>query len=79
MSLAKDLFALAQRVALLEKVNPDDRDHETVYGYYYAKGALDYRDKLLEAIGGLPRDRSVMEAFQMLLGTFPDEYPGPNN
>ena len=56
-----------------------EKDHETVYGYYYSKGALDYRDKLLEALGALPRDRSATDAFHVLLGTYPDEYPGPSS
>ena len=75
MSLSHELFSLAQRVKLLEEAgNPTD--DETIKRYFYGKGALDYRDKLIEALGGVPRDRTAVEAFQTLLGTYPDPYPG---
>jgi hypothetical protein len=79
VSLAKDLFSIAQRVALLEKADTEDSDHETVYGYYYSKGALDYRDKLLELMGNLPTHHSALVAFQLLLETYPEDYPGPSS
>lgn len=78
-SLSEDLRRLSAELLKIAQATrqEDGKDHETVYGYYYSKGALDYRDKLLEAVGGLPKDYSASEAFQMLLGTFPDRYPGP--
>ena len=76
-SLSRDLHAIAQRVSLLENAAIGERDDETVWRYYYGKGALDFRDKLVEAIGALPADYTAKEAFQMLLATFPDPFPGP--
>ena len=76
-SLSRDLHAIAQRVSLLENAAIGERDDETVWRYYYGKGALDYRDKLVELLGAMPRDRTALEAFQLLLGTFPEPFPGP--
>ena len=75
-SLSKDLHAIAQRVQLLETAAVAERDDETVWRYYYGKGALDYRDKLIEAMGALPKDYTAVESFQVLLATFPDPFPG---
>jgi hypothetical protein len=75
-SLSEDLRVLSIQLMKLSRATDQEHDthQESVYSYYYSKGALDYRDKLLEAIGALPRDRSVVEAFHILLATFPDEY-----
>jgi hypothetical protein len=78
-SLSSDLHAIAQRVQLLETAATADRDDETVWRYYYGKGALDYRDKLIEAMGAIPREYTAVEAFQLLLATFPDPYPGKSS
>jgi hypothetical protein len=74
--LSRELHSIAQRVAILEAASGPEKDDETLQRYYYGKGGLDYRDKLLEALGGLPRDYTAVEAFQRLLATFPDDYPG---
>lgn len=81
MTLANDLRRIStELLRVAQSVEGDDhKDLETVYGYYYSKGALDYRDKLLEAVGALPKDYSASEAFQVLLATFPDRYPGPSS
>ena len=76
MSLSRDLYAVYERVRLLENAATAERNEEVVWRYYYDKGALDYRDKLMEAMGAIPKDRSASEAFMVLLGTFPDPYPG---
>ena len=52
----------------------EEKDHETVYGYYYSKGALDFRDKLLALMGALPPTYSALEAYYVLLDTYPDDY-----
>jgi hypothetical protein len=75
MSLSRELFSIAQRVKLLEEAGEPHED-ETIKRYFYGKGALDYRDKLIEALGGIPKDYTAVEAFQTLLGTYPDPYPG---
>jgi len=81
MTLSEELKVLATELLKMSKSTEleDEKDHETVYGYYYSKGALDYRDKLLDRIGEIPRDSSVMEAFYALLETFPSDYPGPSS
>ena len=61
------------KMSLATKVE-EDKDHETVYGYYYSKGALDFRDKLLALMGALPPTYSALEAYYVLLDTFPDNY-----
>ena len=74
--LSRELHTIAQRVAVLEAANSPEKDDETLQRYYYGKGGLDYRDKLMEVMGALPKDYTAMEAFQLLLGTYPDDYPG---
>ncbi len=80
-SLSEDLRFLSVQLMKLSQASKqeDEKDYETVYGYYYSKGALDYRDKLLELIGGMPKDRSIMEAYYALLETHPDDYYSPSS
>ena len=52
------------------------KDHESVYRYYYGKGALDYRDKIMETIRDMPLHLSVGDVFLILRDLFPDEFPG---
>ena len=75
MSISSELSALAQRVRLLEEAG-DTPSYEQVKRYFYGKGSLDYRDKLIEEIGALPKDLTVTDALNVILGTFPDPYPG---
>ena len=79
--IASELSKLASKVAALEvqEQNGKDHDHETVYRYYYGKGALDYRDKLLAAIGDLPRTGSALQAYELVRDIFPDKFPGPSS
>lgn len=75
MSLSHELFSLAQRVKLLEEAgNPTD--DETMKRYFYGKGALDYRDKLMDFFGQQPMSRNAMDVFNDFLNIFPDPYPG---
>jgi len=53
-----------------------DAELETTFGYYYSKGALDFRDKLLAKMGALPPTYSALEAYYVLLDTFPDPPSG---
>ena len=79
-SLSEELRILSLHLMKLSQSTKveSEEDHETVYGYYYSKGALDYRDKLVEALGSIRSSCSATEAFSIFLGTFPDEYPGPS-
>jgi hypothetical protein len=77
MSLSADLFALAQRVKLLEEAGVDEHKDEKLHRYYYGKGSLDYRDKLLDLVGSMSSKRTALDAFHLLLGTYPDPFPGP--
>ena len=79
-SLSEELRLLSLELMKMSQATKveDEKDHETVYGYYYSKGALDYRDRLLEALGALPLGRSARDAFYVLLETYPDTYPGPS-
>jgi hypothetical protein len=73
--LSHELFSIAQRVKLLEEAgNPVDE--ETIKRYFYGKGALDFRDKLRALMGALPPTYSALEAYYVLLDTYPDDYPG---
>ncbi len=75
MSLSRELFSVAQRVKLLEEAgNPVD--DETIKRYFYGKGALDYRDKLMDFFGHQPMSRNAMDVFNDFLNIFPDPYPG---
>ena len=75
VSLSHELFSLAQRVKLLEEAgNPTD--DETMKRYFYGKGALDYRDKLMDFFGQQPMSRNAMDVFNDFLNIFPDPYPG---
>ena len=76
MSLSEELRVLSRE---LDKISrsvafDEDKDLETVYRYYYSKGALDFRDKLLAKMGALPPTYSALEAYYVLLDTYPDEY-----
>lgn len=76
MSLSEELRRLSMelnKMSLATK-QEEEKDHETVYGYYYSKGALDFRDKLLAKMGALPPTYSALEAYYVLLDTFPDAY-----
>ena len=73
--LSKQLFDIAQRVKILEE-GEEGLDNETMKRYYYGKGALDYRDKLLTALGELPMTSVVVVAYELVRDTFPDPYPG---
>lgn len=76
MSLSEELRRLSMelnKMSLATK-QEEEKDHETVYGYYYSKGALDFRDKLLALMGALPSTYSALEAYYVLLDTFPDTY-----
>jgi hypothetical protein len=75
VSLSRELFSIAQRVKLLEEAG-DPVDDETIKRYFYGKGALDYRDKLIARMGALPPTYSALEAYYVLLEVFPDPYPG---
>ena len=75
MSLSHELFSLAQRVKLLEEAG-EPADNETIKRYFYGKGALDYRDKLIEFFGDQPSSRTALDVFQDFLNIFPDPYPG---
>jgi hypothetical protein len=75
MSLSRELFSIAQRVKLLEEAG-DPIDNETVKRFYYGKGALDYRDKLMDFFGHQPMSRNAMDVFHDFLSIFPDPYPG---
>ena len=79
--IANDLTDLVTRVTELELEahGAGLQDHETVYRYYYGKGALDYRDKLLAVLGGLPMTSVAAVAYELVRDTFPDEYPGPSS
>jgi hypothetical protein len=77
MSLSEELRVLSRE---LDKISrsvafDEDKDYETVYSYYYSKGALDFRDKLLAKMGALPPTYSALEAYYVLLDTFPDQSP----
>jgi hypothetical protein len=78
-SLSEELRLLSLELLKISQSTKrdDDKDHETVYSYYYSKGALDFRDKLLALMGGLPPLYSALEAYYVLLDTYPDDYPGP--
>ncbi len=78
-SLSRDLFSIAQRVQLLESAALAERDDETVWRYYYEKGALDYRDKLMEFFGNQPSSRSALDVFHDFLNIYPDPYSENNN
>ena len=76
MSLSEELRRLSMelhKMSLATK-QEEEKDHETVYRYYYSKGALDFRDKLLAKMGALPPTYSALEAYYVLLDTFPDQY-----
>ncbi len=78
MSLSEELRQLSMelhKMSLSTKVE-EEKDYENVYGYYYSKGALDFRDKLLALMGALPPTYSALEAYYVLLDTYPDDYPG---
>ncbi len=75
MSLSHELFGIAQRVKLLEE-SGNPADDETIKRYFYGKGALDYRDKLMEFFGNQPSSRSALDVFHDFLSIFPDPYPG---
>jgi hypothetical protein len=77
MSLSEELRVLSRE---LDKISrsiafDEDKDFETVYNYYYSKGALDFRDKLLALMGALPPTYSALEAYYVLLDTYPDQNP----
>ena len=74
MSLSRELYEVYERVRLLENAVVEERDEDVLRRYFYEKGALDYRDKLMEAMGAIPKDRSASEAFMVLLSTFPDPF-----
>ena len=77
MSLSEELRVLSLELLKISKaaeVEEDDKDYETVYSYYYSKGALDFRDKLLALMGALPPTYSALEAYYVLLDTYPDPY-----
>lgn len=76
MSLSEELRRLSMelnKMSLATK-QEEEKDYETVYGYYYSKGALDFRDKLLALMGALPPTYSALEAYYVLLDTYPDAY-----
>ncbi len=73
MSLSRELFKIAQSVKLLEEAG-DSADNETVKRYFYEKGALDYRDKIIDILSGVPAHQTALEVFQDLLNVFPDPY-----
>jgi hypothetical protein len=62
-------------VKLLEEAG-DPIDDETVKRFYYGKGALDYRDKLVDFFGDQPSSRTALDVFHDFLRIFPDPYPG---
>lgn len=72
----RELTAEVQRLEV-ELQGQETKDHETVYRYYYGKGALDFRDKLIAVLGGLKVNYSAVDAYNTFLSTFPDPYPGP--
>lgn len=55
-------------------------DDASLYRYYYGKGALDLRDKIVEALTDLPFDAPGEVVRQTALSIFPDpfEEPGSN-
>lgn len=76
MSLSEELRRLSMelnKMSLATK-QEEEKDYETVFGYYYSKGALDFRDKLLAIMGGLKPTYSALEAYYVLLDTYPDAY-----
>jgi hypothetical protein len=76
MSLSEELRRLSMelnKMSLATK-QEEEKDYETVFGYYYSKGALDFRDKLLALMGALPPTYSALEAYYVLLDTYPDAY-----
>lgn len=74
--LSKDLHALSMELLKLSQATSQegDENHEKVYSYYYSKGALDYRDKLLEVLGNVYNTSSAADAYRILLKTYPDPY-----
>lgn len=74
--LSKDLHALSMELLKLSQATSQegDENHEKVYSYYYSKGALDYRDKLLEVLGNISNTSSAADAYYTLLKTYPDPY-----
>lgn len=74
LSLSKELYKLAHEASKLE-AQSTDFDHETVYHYYYDKGGLDFRDKILSVVGGLPQSLTATAVLEVLQRTFPDRHP----
>ena len=76
MSLSDDLHRVSAELIRISQAASfeADKDYETVYNYYYSKGALDFRDKLLALMGALPPTYSALEAYYVLLDTYPDQY-----
>jgi hypothetical protein len=77
-SLSEDLRSLSVQLLKLSQATKreDDKNEESSYSYYYSKGALDYRDKLLELIGNMSKNRSALDVYFLLLDNFPDSYSG---
>lgn len=75
-SLSEDLRVLSVQLMKLSQATEReyDKDQETLNSYYYSKGALDYRDKLLALMGALPPTYSALQAYYLLLEQFPDSY-----
>lgn len=79
MRVSETLSAMAREVSQMEAelLDCDRQDHDTVYRYYYGKGALDYRDKLLKAAEQCKSDQVTWTVVELLKTIFPDPYPGP--
>ena len=77
-SLSDELDRLTQEVRALEHRFKMETAVcvETTYSYYYSKGALDYRDKMLDAIqSDLHMDKGVQALLRsMVMTTYPDPF-----
>ncbi len=50
-------------------------DEETLKSFFYSKGALDYRDKILAVVNEAVHHSTASDIFYLLVNTFPDDYP----
>jgi hypothetical protein len=75
-SLSEDLGAISVQLMKLSTATKqeNDKNNETTYAYYYSKGGLDYRDKLLALLSTMPKGSSALQAFYLVLNQFPDPY-----
>jgi hypothetical protein len=78
MRVSETLTAMAREVQSMEVElsSHKSQDHDTANRYYYGKGSLDFRDKLLKLLGQIPKECTAETAFEILRATFPDPYPG---